>query len=74
MSTDQPTEAGTAYHKTVDQAQKAYDEAMAPAQKAYDEAMAPDPEGLRRGDGPRPRRPTVIPFRPSRGTEPRHPT
>ena len=39
MSTDQPTEAGTAYHKTVDQAQKAYDEELAPDKKAYDEAL-----------------------------------
>ncbi len=39
MSTDQPTEARTAYHKTVDQARMAYDEVLAPAKKAYDEAL-----------------------------------
>ena len=39
MSTDQPTEAGAAYRKTVDQARTAYEEVLAPAKKAYDEAL-----------------------------------
>ena len=34
----------------------------------------PVPNPLGQGEGPRPTRPTVIPFRPSRRTEPRHPT